>query len=138
MTFRASNNNKYPIYFGNLDEILYPRVVSPFLWDIIIGCGGCGEGLVLFFYSNKVFILSYSLSYFFFCLFHMLLNRFFDENSKTLEYSIKYNNKEMNIYNGENTFVKYALFTIYLLGITKKDFTIVDKTTLKRGFIDFV
>lgn len=112
-----------------LDEILYPRI-PPFLWYIIIG----GEGLVLFFYGNEGFFIFYSC----FCFLYLFLNHLFDKYSKSLDFTMykKIGEKiEFYIYNGEYTFVKYALFTIYLLGITKKEFTILDKSKFRPNLM---
>jgi hypothetical protein len=45
---------------------------------------------------------------------------------------------ELSIYVGENSFIKYALFLIYVFGITKKNYTINDYTTFKDTICYFV
>jgi hypothetical protein len=45
---------------------------------------------------------------------------------------------ELSIYVGENSFIKYALFLIYVFGITKKNYTINDYTTFKDTIIRYV
>jgi hypothetical protein len=45
---------------------------------------------------------------------------------------------ELTIYVGENKFIKKILFVIYLLGITKKNYTIEDYNNFKNNTIYFV
>jgi hypothetical protein len=45
---------------------------------------------------------------------------------------------ELNMYVGRNRYIKYILFVIYLLGITKKNYTTLDYNSFKDTFVDLV
>jgi hypothetical protein len=45
---------------------------------------------------------------------------------------------ELSIYVGESCFIKYALFLIYVFGITKKNYTIKDYNNFKDTIIHYV
>ena len=60
---------------------------------------------------------------------------------KLINYEMVDENKlkiELSIYVGEYSFIKYALFLIYVFGITKKNYTIKDYNTFKDTIIRYV
>ncbi len=45
---------------------------------------------------------------------------------------------ELSIYVGENYYIKHSLLVIYLLGITKRNYTIIDYNNLKDTIIHYL
>jgi hypothetical protein len=149
-----------------LHKIIYPRL-SPYIWDIIGYGGGLVAifyydkiGIIIYSFS---FVLYGLLNIFFdICVvsfdysnnvmpnyknigkynFYITNKKYILQNKdKLINYEMVDENKlkiELSIYAGEYSFIKYALFLIYVFGITKKNYTIKDYNTFKDTIIRYV
>jgi hypothetical protein len=149
-----------------LHKIIYPRL-SPYIWDIIGYGGGLVaifyyDKIGIIIYSCS-FVLYGLLNIFFdICVvsfdysnnvmpnyknigkynFYITNKKYILQNKdKLINYEMVDENKlkiELSIYAGEYSFIKYALFLIYVFGITKKNYTIKDYNTFKDTIIRYV
>lgn len=149
-----------------LHKIIYPRL-SPYIWDIIGYGGGLVaifyyDKIGIIIYSSS-FVLYGLLNIFFdICVvsfdysnhvmpnyknigkynFYITNKKYILQNKdKLINYEMIDENKlkiELSIYVGEYSFIKYALFLIYVFGITKKNYTIKDYNTFNDTIIRYV
>jgi len=149
-----------------LNKIIYPRL-SPYVWDVIGYSGGLVAifyydkiGIIVYACS---FVLYGLLNIFFdICVvsfdysnnvmpnyknigknnFYITNKKYILQNKdKLINYEMVDESKlkiELSIYVGEYSFIKYALFLIYVFGITKKNYTIKDYNTFKDTIIRYV
>jgi hypothetical protein len=149
------NTNMKDIKF---EELLKPRI-PPNIWDVI----GYGGGLTTIFYYNKLGIIFYSCFFVVYGLLNIMFDYFtvafeFTNSSFPTYQNIgnynwfipskkyKLDNGVMNVdesrlmieislYLGENHTINNTLNIIYLLGITKKNYTNVDIRNFKSNIL---
>jgi len=149
-----------------LNKIIHPRL-TPYVWDIIGYSGGLVaifyyDKIGIIVYSCSLVLYSLLNIFFDICVvsfeysnnvmpnyksignynYYITNKKYILQNKdKLINYEMVDESKlkiELSIYVGEYSCIKYALFLIYVFGITKKNYTIKDYNTFKDTIIRYV